>query len=466
MAADTAAPGSDDRRDDVAHLLADALGLADATSIDGLTRLSGGASRETWRFTAAGRPLVVQLQRAGDTRDMLVEAAVVGAAGAAGVPVPELVTSRRRSDGSAFMVVEAIGGETIARKIQRDPEFEDARRRFARDCGAALARIHTIDPDAVDGLVVDDQVERYSTVLADLDRPHPVFELVRNWLIEHRPDGARRAVVHGDFRLGNLIVGHDGVRAVIDWELAHLGDPMEDLGWLCVRAWRFGGAEPVGGIGSREDLFAAYEDAGGGPVDASVVRWWEVLGTWKWGIMCILQAEAHRSGAVRSHELAAIGRRVCENEYDLLRMLGADLFGSAADAELPPNAPDAPDAPVEHGDADPDGSLHDVPTAAELVEAVREWLDRDVLDATDGRLRFHTRVASNVLAMVQRELELGPELSAAHRARLDRLGVGSDRELASAIRAGDFAGREAELAPHLHRTVADKLRVANPRHLR
>jgi aminoglycoside phosphotransferase (APT) family kinase protein len=108
---------------------------------------------------------------------------------------------------------------------------------------------------------------------------------------------------------------------VIDWELAHLGDPMEDLGWLCVKAWRFGQRPPVAGLGEYADLFAAYTAASGAEVDADVVRWWEVLGTWKWAIMCVLQAGVHLSGAARSHELAAIGRRVCENEHDLFLAL-------------------------------------------------------------------------------------------------------------------------------------------------
>ncbi len=127
--------------------------------------------------------------------------------------------------------------------------------------------------------------------------------------------------MHGDFRLGNVIVDDEGLAAVIDWELAHRGDPMEDLGWLCVKAWRFGSSEPVAGVGRYEDLFAAYEAAGGAPVDPETVRWWEVLGTLKWGIMCIMQASAHLTGMARSHELAAIGRRVCENEYDLFLAL-------------------------------------------------------------------------------------------------------------------------------------------------
>jgi len=127
--------------------------------------------------------------------------------------------------------------------------------------------------------------------------------------------------VHGDFRLGNLMIGADGLRAVLDWELAHLGDPMEDLGWLCVKAWRFGSPKPVAGVGDYRELIDAYAAESGLDVDPDVVHWWEVLGTLKWGIMCIMQAQSHLSGAARSHELAAIGRRVCENEHDLFLAL-------------------------------------------------------------------------------------------------------------------------------------------------
>ncbi len=297
--------------------------LLDDAEITDLTRLSGGASRETWRFRADGIARIVQRQRAGDERDMMIEAAVLAAAGASGVPVPALLCADPGdpgTDGIASMIVEAVDGETIARKIQRDHEYAAARPMLAGQFGAALAAVHRIDVDAVPALDRPDQIAYYTEVLDTLDKPYPMLELVRRWLIDHVPPSEEPCVVHGDFRLGNMIIGPDGLRSVIDWELAHIGDPMEDLGWLCVKAWRFGQAPPVAGLGEYDDLFAAYEGAGGRSVDPDAVRWWEVLGTWKWAIMCILQANVHLSGAARSHELAAVGRRVCENEHDLLTL--------------------------------------------------------------------------------------------------------------------------------------------------
>jgi len=312
---------SSDPASALASGLAAALGASEITD---LARLSGGASRETWRFRADGRPLILQRQRSGDGRDMGIEASVLRAAGAAGMPVAEVIASATGDDnpvGASFMVMTAVDGETIARKILRDDEYAEARLRLPAQLGAALAQLHAIPVDAAPGLVEQDQIAYYRGVLDSLGRPHPTFELAFRWLEQHRPVSPRTAIVHGDFRLGNVIVGSDGLRAVLDWELAHLGDPMEDLGWLCVKAWRFGSRKPVAGVGEYRELFDAYEAAGGGPVDPEEARWWEVLGTLKWGIMCIIQCNVHMSGFSRSHELAAIGRRVCENEHDLFLAL-------------------------------------------------------------------------------------------------------------------------------------------------
>ena len=304
--------------------------ITKASKVEGVSRLSGGASRETWRFVADGRPLILQRQRSGDVRDMGVEARVLRAAFAAGVRVPELLHSGSMGDadnplGASYMVLEHVEGETIARKILRDDTFASARKVLVGDLARSLAALHTIEPDAIGGLPSTDQVQQYRETLDGLNttlgQAHPAFELAFRWLESNRPTESRRALVHGDFRLGNVMVDQDGLRAVLDWELAHIGDPMEDLGWLCVRAWRFGSKHPVAGVGAYDELIRAYQEASGLTADREEIRWWEVLGTLKWGIMCMIQASSHLTGVARSHELAAIGRRVCENEYDLFLAL-------------------------------------------------------------------------------------------------------------------------------------------------
>lgn len=302
------------------ELLHDALGDGEITN---LRRLSGGASRETWAFEFDGVPLILQQERPGAMRTgggMRSEADLLRAAASAGVPV-----ARLHHDGTdherPFIICEAVEGETIARKILRDDEWAPVRPKLASQCGEALAAIHRIPVGAAPELVHQDQITQFREALDVLGEPHPAFELGFRWLEQNRPPSERVSIVHGDFRLGNLIVGPDGLRAVLDWEIAHLGDPMEDLGWLCVKAWRFGAPRPVGGFGEYDELLAAYGAAAGVDVDPEAVRWWETLGTLKWGVMCIMQAASHLGGFSRSVELAAIGRRVCENEYDLLRLL-------------------------------------------------------------------------------------------------------------------------------------------------
>jgi aminoglycoside phosphotransferase (APT) family kinase protein len=302
--------------------------LGSGVTLDEPRRVSGGASRETWSFDAlrgqAPQPLILRRDPPGAPKGgMALEGKLLDAAAAAGVPVPGLITASDDASivGSAFLVMERLDGETIPRKILRDDEYASAREVLAAQCGTVLAHLHQMDVAALPELQQPDPLGEWRTVLDNVGEPHPAFELAFRWLEQHRPASTRTTVVHGDFRNGNLIVGPEGIRAVLDWELAHLGDPMEDLGWLCVRAWRFGVDKPVGGFGSYDELVGAYEEASGEKVDRDALRWWETLGTLKWGIMCIMQAMAHTSGAVRSVELAAIGRRVCENEWDLLGLL-------------------------------------------------------------------------------------------------------------------------------------------------
>jgi aminoglycoside phosphotransferase (APT) family kinase protein len=297
-------------------------------TIEGLRRLPGGASRETWAFTVGSERLVLRRDPPGHVIESSrrQEFELLRAAAAAGVPVPRV---RWCEDdpavlGSPFFVMDFVDGETIGRKLLRDAEFAAARAVLPEQLATAAARIHAMPLEAlgsvrpVDGAPAAAELARYEqTYRAITPDPHPALELALRWLAARAPAGGRRAVVHGDFRVGNVIVGPDGLRAVIDWELAHPGDPMEDLGWLCVRSWRFGAAAPVGGLCERERLFAAYARAGGDTVDPAVVGWWEVFGNLKWAIVCIMQAQTFLGG-VRNVELASLGRRIGEMELELL----------------------------------------------------------------------------------------------------------------------------------------------------
>jgi aminoglycoside phosphotransferase (APT) family kinase protein len=434
--------------------LAAALGAQLGGRVRGLRRLSGGASRVTSAFdleTDGGTtPLILQMDRGHDPAQGAVktraERDLLDAARAAGVPVPAVVAMGDPGAlGAAWLVVQRLEGETIPRKILRDDEWTGARAALTAQCGQALAAIHTIEPDRIEGLPPADPFRRPLPYLDALGEVRPALELGVRWLEAHRPEPGPRVTAHGDFRCGNLLVGPEGLRGVLDWELAHAGDPAEDIGWLCAPAWRFGGAGEVGGFGSVGDLLAAYASAGGGPVGRDRVHWWQVYATVKWATICALQASTHLSGLTRSVELAAIGRRVCESEWDLFVLLGV----------TPPAA--RPEPAAAAGTRAPFGR----PTAAELVEAVREYLD-GAMEAGEGAARFEARVARNALGVVERELHLGPAIAAAHAARLAALGFADDAALAAALRGGALDADWEQVAPALAATARDQVLVANP----
>jgi aminoglycoside phosphotransferase (APT) family kinase protein len=303
--------------------------------VDGLRRLSGGASRETWTFALAlpdgtRHELVLRRDPRGSalgSNDRSTEYALLEAAARGGVPVPRVraLLAPDAGLGDGF-VMDHVAGETIPRRVLRDDTFAPARAAMAAQCGTIAARIHALDRaslPALASLTVTAQVAQWRTLMDTFDDPHPAFELGLRWLERHAPPEPEwPALVHGDFRLGNLIVGPEGIRAVLDWELAHLGDPLEDLGWLCVKSWRFGVAgKLVGGFGDVHDLLDAYARASGRHVDEATLRFWVVFGTVRWGVIGVAQAFTHLSGMQRSVELATLGRRVAEMEWDVLDLL-------------------------------------------------------------------------------------------------------------------------------------------------
>lgn len=308
-----------------------------ADRVAALQRLSGGASQELWSFELRWPdrpPMGYVLRRAAEgsasrppgDAGLAAEAQLMALAAAAGVPVPqvELLLQPEHELGEGF-VMQFIAGETLGHRIASLPELDVAREQLARQCGLALARIHQMQSTTLPPLRRAPAAAERAHYEAQHRRRgvhRPVFELALHWLKANPiAEPQQLCLVHGDFRNGNLVVDSGGLLAVLDWELAHLGDPMEDLAWLCLNAWRFGCIDlPVGGFGQRADLYSGYAE-GGGTLNTERMHHWEVLGALKWGLICEGRAEAFLSGAERDVEHAAVGRRASETEIDLLQLL-------------------------------------------------------------------------------------------------------------------------------------------------
>lgn len=306
--------------------------------IGGLKRLTGGASLETWAFDVESpdglRALILRRRGDGEEAEVFetslplpIEARVLAAAQAAGAPVAELVRDCGPGDGlGEAYIVTRVAGETLGRRIAAGTAFAPAREVLGRQCGETLARIHAVPVEAMPDLEVQnaqDVIDRYADIYRKSSGPRPVMEAALKWMQANLPEAVTPRLVHGDFRNGNLMVEADtGLTAVLDWELAHLGDPAEDFGWLCVNSWRFGVTDKrVGGFADLADLLAGYKAVGGEAVSVERVRFWEVVGTFKWAVITMMMYQTFATGASASVERAVIGRRLSECEVDLLALM-------------------------------------------------------------------------------------------------------------------------------------------------
>src|SRR5262245_2036117 len=326
---------------------------------------------------------------------LATEAMLILAARAAGVPEPDvlwvLLPEDRLGDG---FIMQWLEGETLGARIVRDPALASVRPRLAEQCGEILARIHAIDLKSTGltarlSLITPEQFvrttwERYQA----LGTPQPMIDFTARWLLEHLPPPVAPALVHNDFRNGNIMVSGEGVVAVLDWEIAHIGDPMRDLGWICTNSWRFGVSElPVGGFGTYADLFRGYERVSGKRVNPDHVRFWEIFGSFWWACSSLSMAQHYRSGPDKTVERPAIGRRSSECQVDCVNHLIPGPVSLIAPEPSPENL--------------------DMPRLDELVVSVRDYLHEEVMPATSGRTRFLARVAGNSLDIVRRDLVLG-----------------------------------------------------------
>jgi aminoglycoside phosphotransferase (APT) family kinase protein len=309
--------------------------------LDSAGRLSGGASMETWAFAVespAGREDLILRRRSAPfdpenarSISLATEAALIRATGSRGAPVPPVRHVCEADDGlGEAYVMGRVEGETLGRKIVSDPRFDAVREGLARQCGEVLAQIHATPPPPGLALKTVDaagELDRYEEVYRTVGAGRPILELAFQYLRRHVPEPVEPVLLHGDFRNGNLMFDpRKGLVAVLDWELSHIGDPAEDMGWICTNSWRFGRPDrPVGGFGEYADLLAGYAAAGGRPVELSRVRFWQMLGSLRWGVMCLTMYMSWANGTERSVERPMIGRRVSETEADLVILLEQGL---------------------------------------------------------------------------------------------------------------------------------------------
>jgi len=298
-----------------------------------LVPLTGGASAETWRFTFSNENKSSQmiLRRGSGKKSPLAvlkseEAVIQQKVKSSGAPVPTIVAiSLDEKDLGDAYIMSLVQGESIARKILRDEKFSSARQKLAFQCGEAMAKIHSVnlnDFDQVPKKPIREELERLYLTYSSFNQPSPVFEYAFKWLNKQDFTNRKDALVHGDFRLGNLMIDESGLAAVIDWEMVSVGNPMLDIGWMCINSWRFGQSEKVvGGFGDLKELLEGYNSISNEKIDNEEVKIWQVLGTLRWGIICLIQVYSHLNGDVNSLEKAAIGRRVSETEIDIVDLL-------------------------------------------------------------------------------------------------------------------------------------------------
>ncbi len=427
---------------DIETGLARALARVGRGSPSKLSRLTGGATMESWRFEAGGEAFV--LRRAPSLAFMegrpfghATEAALIRAAHGAGVIAPEVLTVLEPEDGiGSGFIMRALPGTTDPKEILA----EEGADTILSEAGQSLARIHSLKRE---DLPTDVPVMDYRAAIADLRQQfeeaggdRPIIALGLKWMEDHCPDECSPVLNHGDYRMGNLLAQDGHLTGVLDWELAHFGDPHEDLAFGCMAVWRFARYDrPALGLGSLEDYFSAYEAESGRKVDRARFRYWMIHRTVWWALGCLRCAKFWREGSDRMLERVVISRRTSENELDLLLLLEEE----APEEERARAVPPAMRVPAPSGEA----------TAGDIATAISEWLET-VKHRMEGHDRFQLAVARNALGMIAREQDSGVHAE--------------DRDLARALLNGERSLAEPGLLAQLRRNAIDKLGADIPKY--
>ena len=422
--------------------LARAMARAGLDTPEGLHRLTGGATMESWRFSAGGKDFV--LRRAPSLAFMddrpfghATEAAIITAARDAGVTAPEVIVVLEPDDGiGSGFIMRALPGTPDPRAIL-EMDRPDA---LLVEAAWDLARIHSLSRDV---LPADVPVMDYREAIADLraqfeeaggDRP--IIALGLKWMEDNVPDPVEPVLNHGDYRLGNLLAEDGRLTGVLDWELAHFGDPHEDLAFGCMAVWRFARYDrPALGLGPLEDYFDAYEAESGRTVDRERLRYWLIHRTVWWALGCLRCARMWREGSDRTLERAVISRRTSEQELDLLMLLEEDAPEEEKLERVQQLSPYDDIGEAREG---------------EIAEAISEWL-ATIKPLMTGHDRFQLAVARNALGIIARRDLYLPQIM-------------EDEKMTKAILAGGGDVGHPGLLSTLRQMVFEKVSVDSPKY--
>jgi aminoglycoside phosphotransferase (APT) family kinase protein len=436
-----------------------------AAPLEPARRLSGGANMESWLFAVGGQEMVLRrmpeamaeraaAQDAVTAVSLTGQAELIRIAGAQGVTAPQVLAELGPADalGQGFVMARAHG-ETLPHKILDNPAFAVAQARLTQQCARELAAIHALDPamlpDEIQTVTARQLLDGQEAIYRQLGGAIAIFDHALGWLDRHCPDPVKPQLLHADFRMGNLMIDAEGISAVLDWELAHYGDPLEDLAYLCTPSWRFGHYDrEAGGFDSADNMMAAYELASGTMVDRARFTWWLIYNTLWWGICCLRMGHSYRDGSAHTLERTIIGRRVSEVEIDLLLQFGA--MRAAASPRLvwtlPPLAPTIGETGY-----------------SEMLGGLLGWNRSVIMPEAEGHALFQARMANNALSIVQRHAAWGQLFAELQQQRLTGLGFQNDA-LCAAMRAGDGDLNDIALWNHLRLTALERLAIDQPKY--
>jgi len=436
-----------------------------AAKLTSYRRLTGGASMETWHLTYGEQDMILRRMPDGAEDVNIVyriplstEVGAIRAAVKAGVTTPDIIGELIPQDGlgGGFMM-HCVEGEALPYKIFKNTIYTTAIASLTESCAAELSHIHSVPQEAFPKGIVDESTTELLDRLETDYRKHgeavPVFELAFHSLRENMPETSERVLLHGDFRMGNLMISSQGISGVLDWELAHIGDPAQDLGYMCTPSWRFGNyAKTVGGFGDLDTLIMAYNRVSGRSISKSSVKYWMVYSSLWWGICCLNMIGIWREGIDRALERTVIGKRMSEVEIDVLMLL-EDMAG------ITPKTVkwDVPQSTSPQDDAK--GDTKNI----ELLQAMQGWIETDIMPISEGRNLFQARVARNALGILQRSTEMGPMFQEARNSRLKALGL-TQAEFTQGLRNGRLTLSDPDISNHLRLTTLERLSIDQPKY--